>query len=174
MSVDLDRKLRAVLLEIVDVAPPVGLAVAAIRTRKRQRLRTISALAAGLAVVTALTLTMPGLLRSPTPASYTPSHVVLVYRFGTDSNPVGDFSSVLDPESGTYERLPYHTVVPSPDGKWLFTAEGSGFDRLGILDRATDEVSWLPGVRSGPRARNGPRVGRRCCSPTSGRTWTRR
>ena len=150
MSVDLDRELRAVLLEIADVAPPVGVAAAAIRTGRRRRLGAISAAAAGVAVVATLALTVPSLLRPPTPAaSYTPSHVVLAYGFHDQSTWWADSWSVLDPQSGTYERLSYHTVVPSPDGKWLLVAEGYGFDRFGILDRATDEVSWLPGVRTG-------------------------
>lgn len=88
---------------------------------------------------------------APTPAGPAEgAHVVLVYGDllnGADG-PAENYSLVLNISTGEYQRMPYHTVVPSPDGTRLFVVDGDGTlecpVRMGILDRSTGDVSWLP------------------------------
>jgi hypothetical protein len=76
---------------------------------------------------------------------------VLVYGgiSGGIAGPAEDTSLVLNLATGEYESLPYHTVVPSPDGARLFVVDGDNSaahpTRMGIMDRTTREVRWLPG-----------------------------
>jgi hypothetical protein len=159
MSTQLDDELRAALDDLVDVAPPTGLAAGAIRRGvRRQRLARSGATLGGLAFVSVLSLALvPSLIRGPggstpiQPAGPRLPHVVLVYGgiAGGVDGPAEDTSLVLNKATGEYESLPYHTVVPSPDGSRLFVVEGDNSmvypTRMGILDRATGEVRWLPG-----------------------------
>jgi hypothetical protein len=159
MNTGLDYELRAALDDLVDVAPPTGMAAGAIRrgVRRRRLVRAGSTLG-GLAVVGLVGLAlMPGVVRAPHTVTPGPGadpllpRVVLVYGgiAGGVVGPAEDISLVLNLASGGYESLPYHTVVPSPDGSQLFVVDGDNSaaypTRMGILDRATEDVRWLPG-----------------------------
>jgi len=153
MSTDLERALCMVLEDLVDVDPPAGVAARAIASaRRRRRLtRGASALAA-LAVAGTMALAVAVARPETAPTSADPAvgaHVVLVYGnlLNGAAGPAQNYSLVLNISTGEYQRMPYHTVVPSPDGMRLFVVDGDGTlefpVRMGILDRSTGDVSWL-------------------------------
>ncbi len=159
MSTDLDNELRAALRDLVDVPSPTGVAAGAIRQgNRRRRLVRAGSTAGGLALATCLVVAViAGVVRAPggagvaTPAGPRLPHVVLVYSgiAGGIDGPADDTSLVLNLATGEYESMPYHTVVPSPDGTRLFVVDGDNSaahpTRMGIIDRATGLVRWLPG-----------------------------
>jgi hypothetical protein len=68
-------------------------------------------------------------------------------------SPAHDYSLLLDPKTGRYDRVPYPRVVPSPDGRRALVWQGDNSVRyplrLGVLDRATGSVRWSS-FRGGP------------------------
>jgi hypothetical protein len=62
-------------------------------------------------------------------------------------SPAHNYSLLLDPRTGTYQRVPYPTVVPSPDAQRVLVWKGDNSVRyplrVGILDRATESVRWV-------------------------------
>jgi hypothetical protein len=170
MSTDLERGLREVLEDLVDVEPPTGVAARAIAraNRRRRPARAGSVLVALAAVGTImLSVLVVGRDNASPPAGSTPSvgptiegraRVVLVYG-GLNNGRGGPVESlVLNMSTGEYERLPYRSVTPSPDGRLLFVIEPDGvaqfLPRTGILDRASGDVAWLPisgGTRDHPQ-----------------------
>jgi hypothetical protein len=166
MSTDLERGLREVLEDLFNVDPPTGVAARAIaRAKRRRRSARAGSLLAAIAVAGTITLSVVvvGPDHGAPPAGATPSvgstpsvgptiegtsRVVLVYGGLTNGQGGPVESLVLNMSTGEYERLPYRSVVPSPDGRHLFVIEPDSaaqyMPRSGLLDRASGDVEWLP------------------------------
>ncbi|MEV4533120.1 hypothetical protein AB0J82_04740 [Asanoa sp. NPDC049518] len=67
-----------------------------------------------------------------------------------DGSPAFNYSLLLDRETGTYKRLAYRSVTPSPDGEQVLVAVGDNSgahpNRYGVMTRATGEVRWFPDI----------------------------
>jgi dipeptidyl aminopeptidase/acylaminoacyl peptidase len=139
----------------------------AIATGRRQRRIGRGLMAGGvLGVVAAVTLTAPSIVdalggpgneRSAAPPA---TSVVTAYSGihdpAVDTNtdpgfdkmsPAHNYSLLLDPRTGKYDRVPYPTVVPAPDGQRVLVWQGDNSLRyplrVGVLDRATGSVRWM-------------------------------
>lgn len=55
----------------------------------------------------------------------------------------GDGSLWLDRPTGSYIPLPYHRVMPSPDGSRALVCTGPPEPRFGVLDSPTGDVRWI-------------------------------
>ncbi len=162
MTTQLEKAVREALDQLTDAPPPPDLAQAAIRRAGRQR--TARLVAAGVAAVAAAVVAVPlaiGGLASPgdnpPPARMGPGtaakpFVVTAYSGVNnpgDPGPADDYSLLLDPDTGEYDKVPYNEVVPSPDGSQVLVHEGDNSlahpSRRGVLNRESGEVRWLPG-----------------------------
>ncbi|MFD0783108.1 hypothetical protein ACFQZ8_04090 [Micromonospora azadirachtae] len=161
MATQLENAVREALDRLTDVPPPPDLAQAAMRTAGRHRIARLAV--AGVAVVAValvavplaiVGLTGPGDNLSPAGGQGPPAKPFVVTAYGGvnnpgDQGPADDYSLLLDPDTGEYDKVPYNDVVPSPDGSQVLVHEGDNSQahpsRRGILDRASGEVRWLTG-----------------------------
>jgi hypothetical protein len=162
VSTRLETAVRDALDELADAAPPPHLAQGAIRRANRQRVARFAV--AGVAAVTAAFVAVPlalggpaGTDRAPTPdvagqLPVTKPFVVTAYGGvdgAADLGPADDYSLLLDPATGSYEKIPYNQAVPSPDGGQVLVHQGDNSrahpSRRGLLDRESGKVRWLPG-----------------------------
>ncbi|GIF65356.1 hypothetical protein Ais01nite_33910 [Asanoa ishikariensis] len=135
-----------------DGPPPQGLARSALAGARRRRHVRFGA-AAGLALCVALVGGMAVVGdRGAQPAGGPGGSVVVAYSgirdwAVEDGSRAYNYSLLLDAATGTYRRLPFPSVVPSPDGERVLisTGDNSGDhpSRLGIMDRATNVVRWI-------------------------------
>jgi hypothetical protein len=138
----------------------------AITTGRRQRRIGRGLLAGGvLSVVAAASVVAPSIVDKfdgtggERPAAPPATSVVTAYSGihdpAVDTNtepgfdrmsPAHDYSLVLNPETGRYDRMPYPRVVPSPDARRVLVWQGDNSVRyplrVGVLDRATGSVGW--------------------------------
>ncbi|WP_405094568.1 hypothetical protein [Micromonospora sp. NBC_01412] len=161
MSAQLEGAVREALEDLASSAAPPDLTRGAINRANRQRAARLSV--AGLAAVAAAIVAVPmvaGGLAGPDdplaagagqPGSVKP-FVVTAYSGVNGTADVGtadDYSLLLDPATGTYEKVPYNEAVPSPDGSQVLVHEGDNStahpSRRGLMDRASGKVRWLPG-----------------------------
>jgi hypothetical protein len=177
MNDRMDNALRETFDEIAGGEPmPGGLARAALRRARRQRLgragliggaavacaATVAAVAAAVpgnrppevtATVQDRTIVAFGGLRDPiVPSSPTGQTVPLELPSagapkGSRSG-VSQYSLLLDPATGQYERLPYNNVRPSPDGSRALVWKQEPF-AVGVWERRTGNVRWFPATNYG-------------------------
>jgi hypothetical protein len=163
MNTHLDRALRDALGDLAEAEgpPPTGLARAAVRQAgRRRRSRIMLGVTAGIAVLGAVPFAVAGLASNGGSAPETaggqplPPHVITAYAGipnPADPGPADDASLLLNYSTGQYVEVPYNVVVPSPDGSHAIVEDGDNSaahpSRIGVLDRATLKVRWLPGNR---------------------------
>jgi hypothetical protein len=89
--------------------------------------------------------------RRPTEPMLLPGGMMLGARtdqnlnYGDDGRPLpNEGSLVWNPAARRYESVPYPVVVPAPAG--TLAAVWDGLQQFGLLDLASGEVRWLPGV----------------------------
>ncbi|MFG3422166.1 hypothetical protein [Micromonospora sp. NPDC048063] len=162
MTTQLENAVREAFDQLADAPPPADLAQAAIRTAGRQRtarlvVASVAAFAVALAAVPLAigVLTVPGDDLSPAgmgPGPAVKPFVVTAYSGVNnpgDPGPADDYSLLLDPDTGEYDKVPFNEVVPSPDGSQVLVHEGDNSlahpSRRGVLNRESGEVRWLPG-----------------------------
>ncbi|GGM51172.1 hypothetical protein GCM10011608_40080 [Micromonospora sonchi] len=162
MTTQLENAVREALDQLTDVPPPADLAQAAIRTAGRRRTARLAV--TGVAGVAAALVAVPvaiGVLASPggnlSPAVTGQAPVVKPFVVTAysgvdnpgDMGPADDYSLLLDPSTGEYDKVPYNEVVPSPDGSQVVVHVGDNSpaypSRRGVLDRESGQVRWLPG-----------------------------
>ncbi|MFC7545057.1 hypothetical protein [Plantactinospora sp. GCM10030261] len=161
MTTHLEHAVREALDQLADAPPPPDLAQAALRTAGRQR--TARRASVGVAAVAVALATIPLTVSALDPQDSLPvgdtgqaaavrPFVVTAYSGvgnPADPGPADDYSLLLDPATGTYEKVPYNEVVPSPDGSQVLVHEGDNSQahpsRRGVLDRDTGVVRWMPG-----------------------------
>ncbi|MER5332605.1 hypothetical protein [Micromonospora sp. NPDC002717] len=162
MTTQLENAVREALDQLADAPPPADLAQAAIRTAGRQRTARLAvAGVAAFAVALAAVPLAVGVLTAPdddlSPAGTGPGpaakpFVVTAYSGVNnpgDPGPADDYSLLLDPDTGEYDKVPFNEVVPSPDGSQVLVHEGDNSlahpSRRGVLNRESGKVRWLPG-----------------------------
>lgn len=161
MSTPLENMVRATLDDLADAPAPANLAQSALRRAARQRRARLAA--AGVAAVAAVVVTVPlgaGVLagsagdgrQAPAAdsASMTANQRLVVTGYSRIPNyPADDFSLLLDPATGRYDKVAYTSAVPSPDGRRAVVQQGDQAAAQpgsgGILDRATGKVRWING-----------------------------
>jgi hypothetical protein len=163
MNTHLDQALRDALEDVAEAEgpPPTGLARAAVRQAgRRRRSRIMLGVTAGIAVLGAVPFAVAGLASNGGTAPETaggqplPPHVITAYAGipnPADPGPADDTSLLLNYSTGQYVEVPYNVVVPSPDGSHAIVEDGDNGaahpSRIGVLDRVTLQVRWLPGNR---------------------------
>ncbi|MGW0432278.1 WD40 repeat domain-containing protein [Micromonospora sp. NPDC003197] len=152
-------RLMHVDIESIEAPPSRYLDVdRAMRTGRRQRWYGPIAGAAALvaALVMGVTL-LPGLLPAANDIDETGGGgsgrmVVTAYNGiandqTADPGPADDYSLLLNPRTGKYDRLNYNKAIPSPDGSRVLVGSGDNSlqypSRLGIMDRTTGVVRWI-------------------------------
>ena len=139
----------------------------AIATGRRQRRIGRGLMAGGvLGVVAAVTLAAPSIVdalgvpgnerAAAPPATSVVTAYSGIHDPAVDTNtdpgfdkmsPAHNYSLLLDPRTGKYDRVPYPAVVPSPDGQRVLVWQGDNSLRyplrVGVLDRATGSVRWV-------------------------------
>ncbi|MEV4621023.1 hypothetical protein AB0J74_20220 [Asanoa sp. NPDC049573] len=136
-----------------DGGPPSGLARAALAgARRRRRAQVGASVGLALCAVLAAGLAVGGDRGAPVASG--PGDSVVVAYSGIrdveveDGSPAFNYSMLLDQKTGTYRRVPFRTVIPSPDGERVLVGIGDNSadhpTRLGIMDRATGVVRWMP------------------------------
>lgn len=134
----------------------------AITTGRRQRRVRHGLVAAGvLGLVAAAVAVVPTLAPRPVAPAAAPEGYV-VTAVSTIRDPVAqantepgfdplswahNYSLLLDPTTGRYERVPYTVVIPSPDGRRTLVWQGDNSEkypqRVGVLDRNAAQPRWL-------------------------------
>jgi hypothetical protein len=138
-----------------DGGPPSGLARTALAGARRRRRAQVGA-SVGLALCAVLAaaagVTGGGDRGAPVAAGSGDS-VITAYSgirdlTVEDGSPAFNYSMLLDQKTGTYRRVPFRTVIPSPDGERVLVGTGDNSaaypTRVGIMDRANGVVRWLP------------------------------
>ncbi|MEV0713814.1 hypothetical protein [Asanoa sp. NPDC050611] len=155
-----DRLLRETFEQLADDGPPPpGLARAALAGARRRR-RAGFAAGVGVAVCAALGAGVAVNGGGGNQVASGPGGSVVAAYSGIrdpaveDPSPAFDYSLLLDRETGEYERVPYRSVMPSPDGDQVLVGEGDNSvvhpTRVGIMDRDSKTVRWMPtGERDG-------------------------
>jgi WD40 repeat protein len=163
MSTHLENMVRATLDDLADAPAPANLAEGALRRAARQRRARWAA--AGVAAAAAVVVTLPlgvGVLSRSAGDGYqaaaadsapmTANRRLVVTAYSGISNfadpgPADDFSLLLNPATGRYDKVAYNAAVPSPDGLRVVVQQGDGSPahpmRGGILDRTTGKVRWI-------------------------------
>jgi len=158
MNDHLAGALRQTFEEIADDGGPLpNLAPKALAGARRSRriraggavaLALCAALAGGVAVAS----TGDG---GSTIASGPGGSVVVAYSGVRDpaeqtGSPAFNYSLLLDPEKGTYQRVDYRFAMPSPEGDRVLVSVGDNSaahpSRSGIMNRATGTVRWFPDI----------------------------
>jgi hypothetical protein len=162
MNPHLAGALRNAFEELAEAAPaPVGLARAALVSARRQRITRLSVGGAFAAVCAALI----GVVTAIAPISGTADDqfagnelkpFVVTAHNGIYDPKIEDrslqfqYSLLLNPKTGRYDRVPYRYAMPSPDGSRVLVATGdnSPIDpaQVGVLDRASGNVRWVGGT----------------------------
>jgi hypothetical protein len=176
MSTRIDTVLREALDDLAASAPvPAGLAPTALRRARRQRLIQWGGLGTAVAAAAAVVAVVASIGFADAPAHQAAGDdgrpTIIAYgMLGKSIDDLGqdDHSLLLDRTSGRYERVPYQRVVPSPDGDralvWRRVATATDHlaaAEVGVLDRATGTVRWLPRDRyagSGEWSRDGRKI----------------
>ena len=171
MNRGLDSALRATLEAVADAPPPPGMAEKARRMAHRQRVTrwalggVAAAVVAALVVVNAGAMVVsrsggsdsppaaPNPIGAPGPTDPTDAPGLTGARYviegysDTAHNQANDESFLLNPATGGYDKVPYRTVVPSPDGRQVAVCGGDNSHlvmvRAGVMDRATGKVRWI-------------------------------
>ncbi|GIG90392.1 TolB-like translocation protein [Plantactinospora endophytica] len=178
MSTQISDVLRVALDEGAEAVPPTGLAAAALHRARRQRLarRAASGFLAVVAVLVGGTVHLgssgtgdladdvaalrpPGGMRPMVVTAYSGIRDPKV----ADGSPAFNYSLLLDRKTGNYDRMPYRSVIPAPDGTRALVRTGDNSEmqpsRFGILEIGSGEVRWIPGFGTGsagfPGASNG-------------------
>ncbi|RKR88001.1 WD40 repeat protein [Micromonospora pisi] len=160
MNLHLTGALRNAFEELAETAPPpAGMARTALVTARRQR---IVQKVAGGGIAAAVCATLVGVIAAVGPigtadggnqvagGGFKPL-VVTAYsgirdRSIEDPSPHFQYSLLLDPKTGRYERIPYRYAMPSPDGSRVLVGTGDNGPnptRMGVMDRATGDVRWI-------------------------------
>ncbi|GAA1844980.1 hypothetical protein [Asanoa iriomotensis] len=137
-----------------DSPPPPGLARVALRGARRRRRAQFGA-GIGLAVCAALAggLALGGAGGGGQQFASRPGGSVIAAYSGIrdpkveDASPAFLYSLLLDRETGEYQRVPYRSVVPSPDGDQVLVGVGDNGaahpTRVGVMDRESQKVRWM-------------------------------
>ncbi|MEQ4304017.1 hypothetical protein ABNF97_21990 [Plantactinospora sp. B6F1] len=160
MNSQLTGAIRNVFEELADSAPPPdGLAGATLARARRQRIARLG-LGGGLAAV--LCAAMVGVVAAIVPAGdgapdqaagYRRTSVVTSYSGirdvrVNDPSPAFNYSLLLNPTTGSYDRLPYSYARPDPAGDRVLVRRGDNSaahpSQVGILNRASGDVRWIP------------------------------
>jgi hypothetical protein len=173
MRTDLDHALREAMAQIAEAPLPPGMAQAAIRKAGRRRtarlvVAGVTAAAVALVAVPVAVVTLDGRDRNDrgviagegTDRTHGTGQLVVMAYSGianpADPGPADDTSLLLNPKTGSYDQLPYHSALPSPDGNRVLVHDGDNSvrhpSRAGILDRATGNVRWIGSYRPNDRS----------------------
>jgi hypothetical protein len=161
MSTRIAGVLRDAFEEIADTAPPpTGLAPAAWARARRQRIALLTGGTGVAAAVCAVLLGVVGAF-APTGNGHRAAglsdglrpRVVTAYSgihdpSATDGSPAFDYSLLLNPKTGRYDRVQYPFAMPSPDGRRVLVGRGDNSvaypTKAGVMDRASGHVRWIP------------------------------
>ena len=156
MTTQLDRELREALEDLASARPPTGLADRAVRraVRRRRAMRTTS-VAAGLAVLATIAVSVSWTTPASSPTAQAPTNtdgrfaITGLICIPDGAQPDGAVNLELNRQTGAYAVLPYQTTLVSPDGSRLAVVDGTagGTDpptRVGVIDTATRQVEWIP------------------------------
>ena len=162
-----EQRLRTALRELGDVPAPADLAGGALARARRDRRRTVVALAV-VAVVTAVAVTVPAVLlhrrTAEPPASVPPRFFVSGFASWDRAEPTsgGGRPQLYDRSAAGYAASRWSAAVPAPDGRMVAVISGTGRVGLVAADRAGDPaaVRWTATTVPGRTATWAPDGGR--------------